>query len=274
MSTELLINNKIESEKAIKATPFKKAIRKTTPHKHSNYFEILYLSKGSGFHYIDQNKFSINPPVMFFIRQEQVHYWALNTEPDGYVVIIKKVFIEKSLDSELKSLLTKISSQTCLHLSDNNTIEKLLGLLAEENKTESENTFQITEGLLKSLLAKVLEVSKPDINKAGIKSDLYQSFVQLLSADNGLKNKVAYYAGKLHTSPQNLNTACQKIVHKAAAEVLSGFVISEAKRLLLYTDKTVSEISFTLDFSDPSYFVKYFKKLVGFTPQSFRLTNA
>lgn len=79
-----------------------------------------------------------------------------------------------------------------------------------------------------------------------------------------------YYAELLNTSPQNLNEACQKAVQKPASEVLADFIIIEAKRMLLYTDQTVSEIAFALDFTDASHFVKYFKKLVGLTPQAFR----
>jgi AraC family transcriptional regulator, transcriptional activator of pobA len=131
------------------------------------------------------------------------------------------------------------------------------------------NSFQITEGLLKALLAKVLEVAKPITNKQEHKSDLFQSFIQLLSADTGVKNNVTYYAEKLNTTPQNINAACQKSIQRPAAEVLSEFVLNEAKRLLLYTDKTISEIAFDLEFTDPSHFAKYFKKAVGCTPQAF-----
>lgn len=270
MLGDLLINNKIESGKMLKAAPFKKGNRQTTPHKHNNYFEIIYLSRGSGYHYIDLNKYAIKPPVMFFIRQEQVHYWDITSEPDGYVVIIRRPFVEKSVDSELKSLLAQISSECCLQLTDTKTIEKLLELLTEENNVSGSNNFQITEGLLKSILAKVLEVAKPVSTKQEHKADLFQSFIRLLSADNGVKNKVAYYAEKLNTTPQNINAACQKSIQKPAAEVLSEFVLNEAKRLMLYTDKTISEIAFDLEFTDPSHFVKYFKKIVGSTPQAFR----
>jgi AraC family transcriptional regulator, transcriptional activator of pobA len=273
MSQQLLVNNKIESDKVIKIAPFKKGIRKTTPHKHNNYFEIIYISHGSGYHYIDLNKYAINPPVMFFIRQEQVHYWEITSEPDGYVIIIQKSFVEKSLDRELKSLLTKISSECCLQLSHTATIEKLLELLTEENNINGANTFHITEGLLKSLLAKVLEVSEPISHRQAHKTDLFQSFIQLLSGDNGIKNKVAYYAEKLNTTPQNINAACQKSIQKPAKEVLSEFVLNEAKRLLLYTNKTISEIAFALEFTDPSHFVKYFKKAVSCTPHAFRQGN-
>ncbi|HTM91588.1 MAG TPA: helix-turn-helix domain-containing protein, partial [Flavisolibacter sp.] len=190
-----------------------------------------------------------------------------------YVVILRKSFVEKSLDNELKSLLAQISNECCLHLSETNTIEKILQILTDENITDDLNNFQIIEGLLKSLLAKVLVVSKPIASKHEHKSDLFQAFIQLLSADNGVKNKVAYYSKKLNTTPQNINAACQKSIQKPAAKVLSEFVLSEAKRLLLYTDKTVSEIAFDLEFTDPSHFVKYFKKTTGSTPQVFRQGN-
>ncbi len=36
--------------------------------------------------------------------------------------------------------------------------------------------------------------------------------------------------------------------------------MDEAKRLLLYTNNTVSEIAFAIEFTDPSHFVKYLKK--------------
>ena len=44
MASGLTVNNKIESDRTIKIAPFKKEIRKTAPHKHNNYFEIIYLS--------------------------------------------------------------------------------------------------------------------------------------------------------------------------------------------------------------------------------------
>jgi AraC family transcriptional activator of pobA len=55
---------------------------------------------------------------------------------------------------------------------------------------------------------------------------------------------------------------------------LSEFVLNETKRLLLYTDKTISEIAFDLAFTDPSHFVKYFKKAVGCTPKAFRQSTS
>lgn len=270
MGATLQIKDKSESGKSIKISPFRKDIRKTTPHKHNNYFEILYLSQGSGSHFIDSRKFDVTPPVMYFIRKDQVHYWDLESEPEGFVVIIKKAFIEESLDSELKSLFTQVSRESCVYVKDNDTLSMLFELLTSTNRKDGKYAFHMTEGLLKALLALVLEDVKPFTGKAEITSNLYQSFLSLLSAEQTVKNKVHYYAEQLSTSPQNLNAACRKAVNQSAEDVLSEFIISEAKRLLLYTGNTIAEISFLLDFNDPSHFVKYFKRKTEQTPLSFR----
>lgn len=270
MITKLQIKDKSESGKSIKIAPFKKEIRKTVPHKHNNYFEILYLSQGSGHHFIDSRKFEVAPPVMYFVRKDQVHYWELDSEPDGYVIIIKKKFIEESLDSELKSLFTNISRESCVYTQDPEMVRSLFELLIETDRKNGKNAFRMKEGLLKALLALVSEDMKPSAGKTEISSNLYQSLLSLLSAEQTIRNKVHYYAEQLNTSPQNLNAACRKAVNQSAEEVLSEFIVGEAKRLLIYTDNTIAEISFTLDFHDPSHFVKYFKRKTGETPLSFR----
>jgi AraC family transcriptional regulator, transcriptional activator of pobA len=273
MLQQLEVKDKIELDKSVKITPFKKEIRKTTPHKHNSYFEIIYLSEGSGYHFIDSRRFEVKPPIMYFIRQEQVHYWELDTEPEGFVVIIKKAFITKSLDNELKSLLSRISGQNSLYLNDNLLIHSLLEILAKENQADERKNFHVLEGLLKALLAKVVDVAKPVVNKQELKADLYQSFVEMLNTAAVVKHSVQYYAEKLNTSPQNLNAACRKAVDQSATGVLAGFIVSEARRLLLYTNNTISEMAFKLEFIDASHFVKYFKRATGQTPQAFRLSS-
>jgi len=268
LTAKVEIKDKSEAVKIIKVAPFRKEIRKTNPHKHNNYFEIIYLSKGSGTHTIDYNKYTVKPPIIFFVRKEQVHHWELLTKPEGYVVILKKAFIDKSLDNELKALLTKVSGLSSLHVKDKGTVDQLFQLLAKDNANE--NSFPVVEGLLKALLAKILGGARPAVGKAKASVNLFQSFCELLSQADELKNNVAHYAGILNTTPQNLNAACRKSVNQSAAEVLAEHIISEAKRLLFYTDKSVSEISFSLSFNDPSHFVKYFKRFTGYTPQVFR----
>jgi AraC family transcriptional activator of pobA len=270
MTEQLPVKDKSDGASHIKVAPFRKGVRKTEPHKHNNYFEIVYLSAGNGHHLIDYQQHEVKPPVIFFIRREQIHGFDLHqdVEPVGFVLIVKKPFIDASVDGELKALFSKASSHTCLYLNQTDTIQQLFELLVKENETGS---LPVIEGLLKALLAKVLESALP-VSKSisAKKTDLYQIYLDLLSTDKPVKNQVAHYAALLNTTPQNLNAICRKAAGQTAADILAAFIISEAKRLLLYTNNTVAETAFALDFKDTSHFIKYFKRFTGLTPQAYR----
>jgi AraC-like DNA-binding protein len=270
MSRTLPVKDKSENALAIKVSPFRTGVRVTEPHKHNNYFECIFLSAGKGFHTIDAQRFAVEPPVLFFVRREQVHFWELSDEPAGFVMILKKNFIDQLLDHQLRSTLERISAFNCLLLQEAAPVTALFRLLFEETAGGTARVTPLLEGLLKALLEKGLQIAKPQPEMPRRKSRLYRQFADLLSGGRQVRYKVQYYARLLNTTPQNLNNACRKEVSRSAAEVLSDYVISEAKRLLLYTDKSVGEIAYALDFRDPSHFVKYFKRLTGSTPQAYR----
>ncbi|WP_316633098.1 helix-turn-helix transcriptional regulator [uncultured Flavobacterium sp.] len=264
MKKSINIKNKIEAAELIKVSPFRNEIRKTEPHKHNNYFEIIYLLKGNGIHTIDYIQYPIKTPTIFFIRKEQVHHWNIESIPQGYVLLLKKGFVERSLDVELKNLLSRVSALGCLFLKENSTIETFFQLLI------TENDFTVTEGILKALLAKITNTALPFSTSNNKTSDNLLLFKELLNDVSDLRNNVSYYAEKLNTTPQNLNAVSRKVLNLSASEIIAQHIISEAKRLLIYTGNNVSEIAFSLNFKDTSHFVKYFKRHTGFTPQVFR----
>lgn len=263
LPSAIKIKDKIELSARIKVAVFNKEKRKTTPHKHNGYFEIVYLSAGNGSHWIDQIHYKVTSPCIFIIRKEQVHHWDL-INPAGYVLLLKKEFIDQSLDRELKKLLIQITHHAVIQLVDTTTIGKIFELLV------GECNFTAKEGLFKALLAVILDTSTTYKQVQSNKQNLYHQYRELLTQQNNLTNQVAFYAQLLHTSPQNLNAVCRKAVNQTASQVLGEFIINEAKRLLYYTDNTVSEIAYSLGFVDNSHFSKYFKRFTGLTPQQFR----
>jgi AraC-like DNA-binding protein len=268
MKTELEIKDKTKQTEGLKIAPFRQNIRKTSPHKHNNYFEIIYLTKGKGSHTIDTKEYEIKTPVIFTIRKEQVHFWDIKSEPEGFVLIIKKSFIDECLDNDIIQLISELSGQTCLFPKDNIAVD-IFKLLLNEHQERKISNRQIIDGLLKALLAKLLESGTPSSSKNG-NSTIFQKFIDLLSKESELTNNVNHYAKLLNTTPQNLNTLCRKETEQSASKILSAHIINEAKRLLLYTDFTVSEISDKLDFKDNSHFSKYFKRHIENTPIGFR----
>ncbi|HTG55559.1 MAG TPA: helix-turn-helix transcriptional regulator [Niabella sp.] len=270
MSYPIEIKDKANNTKGIKIEAFRKNVRTTAPHKHHSYIELVYLSAGSGKHTIDADTFIITPPVLHIIQQEQLHFWNIDSDPAGYVLILKKTFVDQYFDHELNYLLSRLSTCSAVNIDPGKApvIESLFELLVQENKgTEKENAVLIH--LMKALLTKLLQQLPTSVTKPP--GNLYFSFCEQLSASKSLINNVAYYARQLHTSPQNLNAACKRQAGKPASVILSAHIVSEASRLLLYTQQSVSEIAYRLGFKDNSHFTKYFKKHTGSTPSQLRL---
>ncbi|PTS97440.1 AraC family transcriptional regulator, partial [Pedobacter sp. HMWF019] len=74
-------------------------------------------------------------------------------------------------------------------------------------------------------------------------------------------------------TPNHLNALCNDLLGKSAGEIIRERVILEAKRLLINLDLSVAEIAERLNFSDQSYFIKFFKKYEEITPEKFRKHN-
>lgn len=254
----------------VQLTPFRSAIRHTEPHRHNGYFEMIYLSAGKGIHFIDGRQYTVEPPMLFVIRRDQVHYWDLTIPGEGYVLIIRKEYVDELEDGQLLSLFSAISGYNCLPLKASSSMGRLWEVLLEEAAAAQEHVSEVAASVLKALLQKVMALAGPVVQPINQPGSLYEQFVHALGDGQSVKRTVMHYARLLHTTPQNLNNACRKYAGQSATDVLAGFLINEAKRLLLYTNGSVAEISFTLDFKDPSHFVKYFKRITGQTPQVFR----
>lgn len=148
MDAQLQVKDKIESDRFLKAAAFRKGTRKTEPHKHNSYIELVYLSAGCGYHSIDNRRYEVRPPVLFFIRQDQVHHWDLEegAAPEGWVLILKKIFFDQSLDGELKDLLEKVSQSSCIYLQDAAVIDQLLRLIEQEHARGAGNHCCLSKG--------------------------------------------------------------------------------------------------------------------------------
>ena len=100
--------------------------------------------------------------------------------------------------------------------------------------------------------------------------ELFNSFIRLVSKHFLTMHKVADYANLLSVSADHLNRTIKNHSGKTAHELIDEMILLEAKACLKYTNLSIAEIAYQLEFSDPSHFNKFFKKLSRFTPQDFR----
>ncbi|WP_455591966.1 helix-turn-helix domain-containing protein [Bacteroides sp.] len=96
------------------------------------------------------------------------------------------------------------------------------------------------------------------------------SFAKQANLDFAKQHDVEYYADKLCITSNYLNKIVRQSLGVTTKIYIRNKIISEAKRLLIYTTMSVTEITDKLHFESDSYFIRYFRKYVGVTPIQYR----
>lgn len=102
------------------------------------------------------------------------------------------------------------------------------------------------------------------------KEELTSRFLDLLHLHFRQERGIAFYADALAVTAGYLTKALKEVTGKAASDLISAAVIAEAKMMLGNPAISVSEAADELEFSDQSFFGKYFKKHTGLSPSDYK----
>jgi len=269
-NNQIEIRSKLSEGYDFKISRFKEKIKKTVPHKHDDYYELIFLCEGEGFHWIESEKYLVSTPEVFFLGPGQLHCWQFTSIPKGYVMLFRASFFNDITESNTITLYKQLFKIAQIGLTVDCGISVLLNEIYKEYISTSDYSIHIIHGILRALFAKLLNFAEVKINDSVIPVSLYSRFTDLVVKKSIKMRKIKDFAILLNTTPQNLNATCQKHAGKCASDFISQQLILEAKRLLLHTDNTINEIAYLLSFNDASHFVKFFKRIEGLTPSNFR----
>lgn len=129
-------------------------------------------------------------------------------------------------------------------------------------------------GLLLSIFYEVLSVYKErfayDKFKRTRNEETFYKFYSLIEKEYCKERSVVHYADRLCISPKHLSMVVKKVSGRTASDWIDDYVILQAKQMLRSSSLTIQEVSRELNFSNQSFFGKYFKKHVGMSPSEYR----
>ncbi len=99
---------------------------------------------------------------------------------------------------------------------------------------------------------------------------LFNHFLQLLSEQDHKRQKVSFYADRLHITAKYLSTISKKVSGKTPIRWITDAVMQDCYIMLRESDMTVKEISNRLGFPNSSFFGQYFREEAGVTPVEYR----
>lgn len=248
------------------------------PHR-IDFYHILFVTKGTGLHYIDFRPYEYSEGSTLFISKGQVQAFDIDSENDGYLILFTEAFLSKNLiHSDVLSFYRLYNYH--LHLPvihPNQTGIDVFNTIISEIYKEYNYPDNFAKEEILRLLLKLLLLKAERIKRTLIPQEKnaewfirFGGFQSLLEKHISQIRNANAYAEMMAVSYKHLNEICKSVAGRTAKEVIDSFLILEIKRHLAISNISVKELSYQLGFDEATNFVKFFKKHTGQSPVQFR----
>ncbi|MBJ7537876.1 helix-turn-helix domain-containing protein [Marinomonas transparens] len=251
---------------------------KISPHRHAKLFQILILRSGEAKVQLDGLQQKLLGAWAIIVPAGVVHGFRFAPDTDGRVITIAEPLLEDAYKEKAAKYIKPLLSQAGqINFNGNRNVFNELWPLIQQLESESsyirEGRALMSEYLIKAVLLLLHRQQKTngdanEIAKTGngnahhLKELIEQHYRQHWSSHQ--------YAEALGTSASRLNRLCKATFDQSVLDLIHARLLLEAKRSLIYTVRSVEEISYELGFKDPGYFSRFFKRCTGVPPGKFR----
>lgn len=231
-------------------------------------------------------EYRLKKDSMFIFTPQNILQVQSSTRFRAHAMVVTVDFLRRiNIDAKrMMPLFMQFAAAPCIELSaeESRSLRSFIALLATELKgCESNYAREIVSELIAatiykvgSLLSRYLDKSSEDANITQTRAEEYfRQFLTLLSTHYKQERTVRFYARQLCITPKYLTTLIKRISGQSVSEWIDNYVIIEAKALLKYSELSVQEVAYALNFSNQSFFGSYFKRIVGMSPSQYKAEN-
>ena len=228
-------------------------------------------------------EFRLKKDSLFIFSPKHILQVQSNNRFKAHLIVIAPDFLKRiNIDTKrMMPLFLQFGSLPCMELThaESQSLRSFISMVEQELKgSETDFSSEIIGGLIAATIYKVgdilthyltehPEVDSPMHNRA---EEYFKQFTELLGEHYKHERSVGFYARQLCITPKYLTTLIKRISGKSVSEWIDNYVILEAKTLLKYSNMSVQEIAYYLNFPNQSFFGSYFKRNAGMSPSQYK----
>ena len=256
----------------------------TAPHAHE-FYQIIWFRRGHGSHMVDFVNYPVSDNTIFFVAPGQIHAFDSTDTFEGVIIHFNASFMADEESSEsvfLKYDVFNAYDSLPYYKVSGEEEGRLMQLVNEMNREYSlTGAFahkEYMQYLLRLFLIRVQRggerKAKPKLYVTSVANRTFVLFRKLLEEHFRTMHTVQEYADLLNISARTLTKYVRMSAHCSPLQIVNDRIVLEARRQLQHSTLSVKEIGYSLGFEDPSYFVKFFKRLTAHMPTDFRNGNS
>jgi AraC family transcriptional activator of pobA len=242
------------------------------------FHEIMLVTTGHGDVLLDGEANEVQPGVVVFSLPGQVREWRLSTRMDGACLFFTKTFLvdtfsdPRFLDKFAFFRPLRPGSTLRLGGSERRSFGEIFAAMRRELACFDQDASESLRASLYRMLVLLNRWYVAQHGQCGAESanKFVERFRRLVDQDFALRHRLADYANRLGVSPGHLNALCRTHARSSAGAMIRARIVTEARKLLLYSELTAAGVGEKLGFDDPAYFARFFRRETGAAPARFR----
>lgn len=246
------------------------------PHRHPDLLQILYIRRGRARIFLDGGEESAAPPCMVLVPPMCVHGFTFSEDIDGHVLSMPDFALDRFFNTtvDLGHRLNRPRVLNSLPEEHAGHLNMIFHQLADDYASDRPARLLALEALVGLVLVRAIRLADGDTPDKGNINDRstrhLRYFMELIARHYRRGWTIEDYACELGITSTQLNHICRRRTGHSALQLVHDRLLLEAKRSLIYTAMTISEIAYSLGFTDPAYFSRFFTKRAGCSPSLFR----
>ncbi len=246
-----------------------------------NYYALFLRLKGETKRTINQFDYLIQPHSLQLVNPGTIYSFKDITEiSKTYVLLFNKSFIEEeslalNIQNEVLDFHRIYQQDVVLGTTQFAQAVFLYEQLSTELRSKSDD-YKIVS---KMLINQLLFLLKREKLSAGVRQNLTRSqqisseFLVLIEEHFWQKKSVTSYASLLGITPKHLTETVKKTLQYSALYYIHVRIVKEIQYLLSFSDLSIKQIAYALNFETLSQFGRFFKRYEGVSPREYRLRN-
>ncbi|MEN0004931.1 MAG: helix-turn-helix domain-containing protein [Bacteroidota bacterium] len=245
-------------------------IQPPTPLFRTQYNFLLLFRKGGGTQQVDNEIIALQANDVLFIREGHLNsIQSIDPDTEGYFIYIDNALLPQIFVEETSLNRFSFHPKSTVTMADMDWLCQCCQLILQQ-KTEDVYAAEIQSTLLKAMILKISKASSWGLPQLDRPTEITMKFKELLYENFIKEREIAFYSNALAVTENYLNRCVKNVTNKPPKQHINEMVIYYSKVLLMDRAKTISEIAFALNFSDPSYFGRLFKQITEQTPTQYR----
>lgn len=247
------------------------------PHRHHDLHQVFWIAAGGGTASIEGVRQDFGPATLMVIPPLAIHGFRFEPGTEGLVVSVPTALVDavRAGLSDAGRVLDQPSVSSGRTDPAAAALAATLPLALEEYGSAGPGRRAALTALASLIVvqaARVVHAAEPRDSATGSdrRADLVRRFVRLVEERYREQIPLSSYADVLGVSVPHLTRVCRELLGLPARAVVHDRLVLEARRNLVYTSMTVSQVAFRLGFSDPAYFSRFFAERVGMSPSGYR----